>query len=485
MKEKSVKLKITGMSCEHCREKISNALLSENGLIDLKLTLSGDAQIVFDEECITLEKITDVIKELGYGVKSSGGLLYPVLALAVIFISFILLDKTNVLKLLVPSQLADASMSYGMLFLIGITTSVHCIAMCGGINLTQSLPKSSQNCEGDYKGKKISAKTFLSALQYNIGRVVSYTATGAALGFIGTIIGGSGDVSDSLQGFLKIIAGLFMLAMGLRMIGLSMPFFSGSKLFSKLKINRIFLKVRKPFLVGILNGFMPCGPLQAMQIVALASGSALTGGLSMFFFALGTIPLMLGFGAAVSALGRKFTPIVYNIGAVLICIFGIAMLAQGGNMTNLYTQDTLLLVLIFLSFTLLCLGLPSKLKKAIGVCVTTGVCLAYAIGLRVISSDLSDENSIRTENGRQLVNSVLLSGSYPDITVRLDMPVEWTITAEEGSINGCNYMIYISEYDISYEFKEGENVIEFTPTERGDFTYTCWMGMITGTIHVV
>ena len=46
--------------------------------------------------------------------------------------------------------------------------------------------------------------------------------------------------------------------------------------------------------VGFLNGFMPCGPLQAMWIVALASGSPVSGTLSMLFFSLGTLPLMLG-----------------------------------------------------------------------------------------------------------------------------------------------------------------------------------------------
>lgn len=52
---------------------------------------------------------------------------------------------------------------------------------------------------------------------------------------------------------------------------------------------------------------MPCGPLQSMQIVALASGNIFTGAFSMFCFSLGTVPLMLGFGSVVSALGKHFT----------------------------------------------------------------------------------------------------------------------------------------------------------------------------------
>ena len=57
--------------------------------------------------------------------------------------------------------------------------------------------------------------------------------------------------------------------------------------------------------VGLLNGSMPCGPLQAMQIYALGT-EACGGALSMFAFSIGTVPLM--FGLAQSAhIERKFS----------------------------------------------------------------------------------------------------------------------------------------------------------------------------------
>lgn len=59
--------------------------------------------------------------------------------LIIVVCLYILLIQTGVLNLLVPSQLADSKMGYGMLFVIGLLTSVHCIAMCGGINLSQCL----------------------------------------------------------------------------------------------------------------------------------------------------------------------------------------------------------------------------------------------------------------------------------------------------------------------------------------------------------
>ncbi|MDR2502702.1 MAG: heavy metal transporter, partial [Oscillospiraceae bacterium] len=82
--------------------------------------------------------------------------------------------------------------------------------------------------------------------------------------------------------------------------------------------------------------------------------------------------------------------------------------------------------------------------------------------------------------------STLSPGSFPNITVQVGIPVEWTINAPEGSINGCNNRINIREYGISsYSFVKGDNVIEFTPTETGQFQYSCWMGMIRGRITVI
>ena len=43
----------------------------------------------------------------------------------------------------------------------------------------------------------------------------------------------------------------------------------------------------------------------------------------------------------------------------------------------------------------------------------------------------------------------------------------------------------IREYGVEYQFKNGENVIEFTPRKPGKFSYSCWMGMIRSSITVV
>lgn len=82
--------------------------------------------------------------------------------------------------------------------------------------------------------------------------------------------------------------------------------------------------------VGLLNGLMPCGPLQSMQLAALASLSPIKGALSMLFFSLGTTPLMLGIGSLTAALGQRFNRAVLRAGAVM----GLAMLSQGAALAG-------------------------------------------------------------------------------------------------------------------------------------------------------
>ena len=87
-----------------------------------------------------------------------------------------------------------------------------------------------------------------------------------------------------LQGVLKIIAGLFMVIMGINMLGIFPPLRRLQIRFPKkvaANINQRKLRKKRPFIVGLLNGLMPCGPLQSMQIIALGSGNPFSGGLAM------------------------------------------------------------------------------------------------------------------------------------------------------------------------------------------------------------
>lgn len=341
-------------------------------------------------------------------------------------------------------MLADQAMSYGMLFVVGLLTSVHCIAMCGGINLSQCIP-SGKDDSGNGN------RAIMPSLLYNTGRVISYAVIGFLLGGIGMILTGGAETGIPLilQGILKIIAGLFMVIMGINMLGVIPVLRKFQIRFpNKLanKISRRKITEKRPFFVGLLNGLMPCGPMQSMQIIALGSGNPVSGAFAMFMFSLGTVPLMLGFGSIVSALGKKYTKIVMRAGCILVVVLGLAMLSQGLSLSGINMNRTATL---------------SENTEELNM------------------AEISESGDV------QYVSSELDFGSYPEITVYSGILVKWTINVQEEVINGCNYKMVLSAYGITHEFTPGENVIEFTPGESGTVQYTCWMGMINGKINII
>ena len=494
--DKRIQLRIGGMTCVNCQNKIEKELKKTKGIVSARVSYKkGVAEIIYRENEVTRREIAGIVKGLDYEVypdhiqerikigKSMGTLL-------VIVLLYVLLQSLGILNHLVPSQLADTKMGYGMLFVIGLLTSVHCIAMCGGINLSQCIPGTGKTEEQNSR-----LSIFRPALAYNMGRVLSYTLVGLVLGLIGSLLGTGMEIGFStfLQGILKMAAGLCMVIMGINLLGLfpwlrkftiRMPGAAARKIGKKKD------ESRRPFIVGILNGFMPCGPLQSMWTVALASGNPFAGALSMFLFSLGTVPLMLGLGSIVSALGRKFTDKVMTVSAVLVVVLGLAMLSQGGSLSGWLPPDLLLVLVIAFGIAGILASIsvgkrPWKymLRIAAGA-VVVGSCVLWNFQEIQVSGNSQSDADTEMAGGVQVVNSTLEPSRYPNITVKNGTPVRWIIEAPEGSVNGCNYKMLIPDYDISYEFHTGENVIEFTPTQTGTVRYSCWMGIIYGSIFV-
>lgn len=214
---------IDGMTCINCQNKIEQELKNTAGISKVQVSYSKvQAEIEFNPEIVTLNRIAAIIEKLDYTVidkKQADSLKWVrrIGTLAVIILLYYLLQHFGILNLLVPSMLADSQMSYGMLFIVGLLTSVHCIAMCGGIHLSQCIP--SRNAENTSSSR---INVIMPSVLYNAGRVVSYTAVGFVLGGAGMILtGGSGSgMPLLLQGILKITAGLFMVIMGINMLGI-------------------------------------------------------------------------------------------------------------------------------------------------------------------------------------------------------------------------------------------------------------------------
>jgi sulfite exporter TauE/SafE/plastocyanin domain-containing protein len=275
-------------------------------------------------------------------------------------------------------------------------------------------------------------------------------------------------VSGRFQGVVQLIAGVFMVIMGINMLGIFQGSVGAALRRFNVRMPKIFARKldeqktgnKSPLIIGLLNGLMPCGPLQAMQLYALSTGSPLAGGASMLLFSMGTVPLMFGIGAVGGVLskvsgGRTVAHRVMKIGAILVTVMGMTMFTYGWGLSGF-------------SF-----GFIDKAAAAINPFAASATGPGGGAFAPVI------------ENGVQIVNSTLSGGRYPAITVQQGIPVKWTINAPQGSINGCNNRMIIREYKIEYRFKPGENILEFTPDKTGRFAYSCWMGMIRSSITVV
>lgn len=132
-----------------------------------------------------------------------------------------------------------------------------------------------------------------------------------------------------LRACIGLFAGLVMLLMVLNMLDL-LPFLRKIHIPCPQRIQS-----GSALLVGLCNGLMPCGPLQAMQLVAVASGNVVTGALSMFSFSVGTVPLMLIFGLAAGTLLQKWRSRMLLAGSCLIFLFSVYMIQNNSALLGL------------------------------------------------------------------------------------------------------------------------------------------------------
>lgn len=432
MSVKTEKIKVYDMTCTSCERRVERVVQKHRGVEKVKASFSGQfAEIEYDDDLCSMDDIKKSIQKVGYSTETVKDHKY--IGILMVVAAVVLLGM-NTSGFDMDAKLENAS--YAVLFVVGVLTSIHCVGMCGGIMLSQSINKES----------KSKFEAMKPALLYNIGRVISYTFLGGVVGAIGSVFA----LSLSAQAGLQIFAGVFMIMMGLNMAGFSA--------FRKLQIKlpaaacKLQSKPRTPLLVGILNGLMPCGPLQTMQIFALGTGSAAAGALSMFMFSLGTVPLMMTFGAISGLLSKGYTKKLLKFSGIFIIALGVMMGNRGFALAGMNIT-------------------PMAILTNMGAFGSDNVASANAIKAKI-------------EDGVQYLN---MTASYQGYTpnqlyVQKDMPVKWIVDGKE--LTGCNNAIVIPALSIQQKLQSGANMIEFTPSDE-DLSFSCWMGMIRGTIKVV
>ncbi len=203
---------------------------------------------------------------------------------------------------------------------IGLAGSFHCIGMCGPLALSLPLNNSSR------------LGRLLSIALYNLGRAITYFLMGLLFGAIGSSLFLTG-----YQQAISIAIGVIILIILLFGNKLSANIGFINRFHNKIKIllGKLLRQEKNVFsylLIGMVNGLLPCGLVYLAIASAVATGSALGGGLLMLAFGFGTIPLMFGLmvagryvSLAVRQKMRRLVPLFVGVMACLMILRGLGL----------------------------------------------------------------------------------------------------------------------------------------------------------------
>lgn len=205
---------------------------------------------------------------------------------------------------------------------LGFLGSFHCAGMCGPIALM--LPK-----EDNSTSKIIAGKLF-----YNAGRVVTYIFIGVVFGAFGLAIALKGfqrELSVS-TGVLILVSVILSSGKKKKLIAYNITTAYTSSLrqhFKKLFSKKSFASF---FLIGIINGLLPCGFVYLAAAGAVSTGSIKGSMLYMFLFGIGTFPIMMALSLAANYLGVKFRKIFSRVSPLIAVALALFLIYRGTDM---------------------------------------------------------------------------------------------------------------------------------------------------------
>lgn len=227
----------------------------------------------------------------------------------------------------------------------------HCVGMCGGIVIAytslyqahkhaqsnakqykSSLQGSGDSLDPQTQGQNLKFSKILSFfsqillhLSYHIGKITTY----ATLGFIAGSLGYFFNSNEQIKAIVFLIVGILLVLFGLSSFNITRlnNFFASltPKPLSKLiNLTRPFLlkpSLWRIYILGVLNGLLPCGIVYYFLLTATIAGSGLNGAIVMILFGVTTIPPLLTLGFLITTLQNKRI-LFLRIGAFGMIIFG-------------------------------------------------------------------------------------------------------------------------------------------------------------------
>ncbi len=340
-----------------------------------------------------------------------------------------------------------------LVFVTGITAGgLSCLAVQGGLLATAVAQREDSDLDqlrmryvaGELDEPRLPGHGSRPVMWFVGTKVASYTLLGAALGSLGGLV----QPSPTARAFIQIFTALFMLATAMHLLRVH-PIFRYVIIQPPRFITRRIRRQAKgggafaPASLGVMTVFLPCGVTQAMMILAINSGSAVTGAATLFTFTLATSPLFFMFGFFATKLGDIMHSRFTKLAAVAIGAIALLTLDAGLRLAN--SPVTF-----------------ASIKNSV-----------LAVGKPVpaaVAADGTQEARIQAGPGGYSPGRVAIAAGKAARLVFVDAG------------GGCTLSLVFQGELIPVQ---GETVVDVPPREPGEIRYTCAMGMYGGTIAIM
>jgi sulfite exporter TauE/SafE len=212
-------------------------------------------------------------------------------------------------------------MDFWQPLIIGLLGSFHCMGMCGPIAVALPLKSNSWQTR------------IFSGLLYNFGRIFTYVFLGLVFGLLGLGIhlwGFQQWVSIGVGAVMILSVAFPVIFHGSKMTwGLDALFSGFKELFGRFFGFRTYLST---WMIGLMNGFLPCGLVYIALAGALVSPSPAEGALYMMVFGLGTVPALLSLSLLGNVISMAFRRRIQKLLPFLIILIGVLFVLRGMNL---------------------------------------------------------------------------------------------------------------------------------------------------------
>ena len=205
-------------------------------------------------------------------------------------------------------------------FVTGLLGSAHCFGMCAGLSGLFAVNASVASLRSQLP----------MAIVYNTGRILSYAFLGVLVATVGqSVVKAIPNIAAPVRlagGLLIVIVGL-QVAFGWRFLAPLEQ--AGATIWKRIapaaKNLLPVTTLRKALGLGLLWGWLPCGLVYSVLLLAATTANALNGGLVMIAFGIGTMPAMIMTGISASRLSQFLSRKRMCAGLLIVLIGAITM----------------------------------------------------------------------------------------------------------------------------------------------------------------